>query len=189
MITNEQVNLFREIYPRELNISIKKLLDAYRIKNIEELVDNEDDSQQTQQLASILSPLNESVLKDICKQINEKWEYTGGLGYDSVWNSVCLEHKLSLSSSNSWTGHPYSNKLPWHLLMKVEILGNSLKRLFVCMINLDGCSEHTAWPTKSYESASYSSLKIHNDDSNNIIPIFGKLLPKRKWNKVILEDV
>jgi hypothetical protein len=189
MITTEQIELFRNIYPLEFNVSLGKLIEAYRITDICDLVGNEDSSQQTQQLASIVSPLNESVLKYISKKINPNWEYQGGLGFDSMWSGVELEHKLSLSGSNSWTGHPYSNKLPWHLLMKFKLDVDKIKSLFVGMINLETCSELTNWTSTQSPSSSYATLKIHNDDVENIIPIFGGLCKKKKWTSIIFEDI
>lgn len=189
LLNKNEVKRFVREYPRALNESFLKLLEAYRTDNVESLISNEDPSQQTQQKSSMLSPLNEQVLKYISPIVSSKWKYQGGLGYDSMWGRIPLEHKFSSNTSNSWTGHPYSNKTDYHLLMKADISGNQIKGLFVGIINLEECSEFTQWPKTVYETASYSSLKIHNSDIEKMQLIFGNLVPCRKWAKVILEGI
>jgi len=189
LFSETEKQIFRREFLLAWNESIGYWLSAYRTKSLIEVIKNEDPSQRTQQLSSMLSPLNEQIIKHICSKVNPSWKMVGGLGYDSVFGSIPIEHKFGANMSNSMTGHPYSNKTSWHLLMKCDFGDRKINKIWIGTVSLDSCSEFSQWPTKVYESSSYSSLKLHNSDINNVDCIFGGLTPSRKWLKFLFESI
>jgi hypothetical protein len=188
MITTDQISLFRTLYLAEAQDRFKRLFDLYGVAGIENLLENEIPKQRAAQIASIISPLNEAILNSVSDHF-DLWEFAGDDGGDSCWDGVLMEHKLSLSLSNSWTGHPYSQKVPWHLLMKLGFEKNRISKLCMFLVDLEKCCEYSQWPTESDGSNSFASLRIHISDVDQIIPIFGGLRPCKKYCGIVYENV
>lgn len=188
IITKDQIKIFREVYPETFAEKLYHLKIAYGVDDINDSINDEIENQKTQQLTSRVSPMNDAVLCEISKIVNPDWESTAGKGFDSMWGTYQLEHKLGMGMSKGWTGHPYSNKTPWHLLMKIQVGADKLTGVLIAMINLDECSK-TFWPKTSGKSDSYSTLKIHNDDISRATMIFGELSTSTKWAKEHLEVI
>lgn len=187
-IKKSEIKKFRNKYLSIANRQFDLLLRAYNVKSIDNLLENEIPKQRIQQLTSIISPMNEAVLKELSSHF-KKWKFEGADGCDSVWDNIKTEHKLSLGNSNSWTGHWYSRKVPVHLLMKLKFNGRKVSEICMFIVDLSECSEDSQWPIIPSDTSSFSSLVIHNVDVNNIVPIFGNLQTCRKWCKPVYESV
>lgn len=172
-------------FTKDFNKRLKRLLNTYDVKNFEDFLIGESPTQLTQKRASFLSPLVDLSLKYAAKEMGLDWDFTAEDSYDSTLQGTKLEHKFSLSTSNSWTGHPYSKKVPNHFLIKMEIVGNKIDKLFMCILNLNKCKK-TGWYGTSDGSHSFATLKIHGDDIGKTEIIIGGLSAVRKWCKVLL---
>ena len=105
------------------------------------------------------------------------------VGKDYEWFVLDLEGKVSLSMNEEWTGNGYK-KTNWHLLIKFEMDENMfIKKSFVCLVPLDEC--YSAW-TEPKQKVNFSSLKLRNEDEDNIIVCVGSLSKKSKYLHPVL---
>jgi len=169
----------------DFNKRLKKVLKQYNVSDFNKFLIGESPNQLTQKRASFLSPLVDVSLENAAHHFDMNWKFTAENSYDSILNNNKLEHKFSLSTSNSWTGHPYSNKVPQHLLIKMSIDGTKISGLFIGIVDLDLC-KFTKWNGESNGKHSFADLKIHNDDIKEVQILSGDLTQKKKWCQVDL---
>ena len=135
---------------------------------------------KTQEITKLVSPKLTAYLKFNLKK--HGFLVKEGNGLDYVWEGNDLEGKLSLSSSNSWTGNGFI-KTNWHLLIKINF--NELGVIdgsHVCIVPIDECV--SSW-TKSGEKDNFSTLKLRTEDLDKIIPVVGEF----KKNPVYLKPM
>jgi len=181
------VNLFEyrldfvALFLVHFNEKLRQLMDVFEIDNWEDFLVEEDEKQRTSKRASFLSPMVDLCIQKAAKELKLDWKFIAGDGFDSILEGEQIEHKFSLSTGNSWTGHPYSNKVPKHLLIKTEISNNILDKLFIGVVELGDMN----YRSSANGTSSFSSIKIHNDDLERCNLLYGGLQPKIKWCNVI----
>jgi gliding-associated putative ABC transporter substrate-binding component GldG len=80
---------------------------------------------KTQEITKIISPVFNSILSNVLKPSGFNRCETDGVDYN--FEGVAIEGKITLSTSNSWTGNGYK-KTNWHLLVKLNLNEDSLRR-------------------------------------------------------------
>jgi len=189
MIKTQRQDFVNE-FCEDFNKTIKGLLDLLNRDNWERVFIEEVFEQQTAKKASLLSPFIDSTLERVSTKMKLNWEFIGHNSYDSIFNNKKLEHKFSLSDNNTWSAHPYSYKVPLHLLIKMKIDNNLINKLFMIFVNFNGDNCNYSLNNNPKKS-SFSDIKIHNNDyfDNRYELLIGQLLPKRKWCEPILETI
>ena len=179
-------NKFVDDFKLKFDFIIRSILDLVEKNSIDEMFEGEIEKQKSSQKASWLSPIVDIVLEHVIDDLDIDWVFVAGDGYDSVFEGNKLEHKFSMSSSNAWTGHPYSNKVDLHLLMKIEL--NEVSEIDKCWIAIANLKEHSYISSNS-EKSSYATVKILIDDYDDVDIIYGELEKSRKFCKPILKDI
>jgi len=182
-------NIFTDAYVTKFNKQLQHQFAAWDITDISQAFADEVPRQRSSQLSSALSPLNEIALKAAGEAVGLSWLHYGGLEYDSILEGTKVEHKFSSTEKNTWSGHPYSNKVPWHLLTRAWIEGTKVSRCFIGFV--DVTTLDTAWSSKDSGTTSFSTLCIQNTDVHKVFIINGELKSttgkRSKWMKVILK--
>jgi len=180
---------FTDAYVAKFNTQLKHQLAAWDISDISQAFIREVPRQRAAQLSSCLSVLGELASEAAGVAVGLNWKHSGGQEYDSILQGIKVEHKFSANENNSWSGHPYSNKVPWHLLTRVLIEGDKVSRCFIGFV--DTSTLTTAWSGSNSGTSSFASLCIQNQDIHKMIAINGYLQQttgkKAKFTKVILK--
>jgi hypothetical protein len=104
-------------------------------------------------------------------------------GADYNFEGLAIEGKITLSTSNSWTGNGYK-KTNWHLLVKLNLNEDGIVvSSFCALVPIDECVSKWTVPTLD---SNFSSLKFDNIDSDKIVIIKGKLEEKTRLLAPIL---
>lgn len=180
---------FTSAYLNKFNKQLKHQFAAWDITDISQAFADESPKQRSSQLSSALSPLSEIALKAAGEACNLDWKHEGALEYDSILNGIPVEHKFSCNENNSWCGHPYSNKVHWHLLTRVLVEGTKVSRCFIGFVDVSTLT--SGWSKNKSLTTSFSSLTIRNEDAHKVHTLCGKITPNTfrkntKWSKVIL---
>jgi hypothetical protein len=136
---------------------------------------------KTQEITKIISPVFNSILSKVLKPSGFNRCETDGVDYN--FEGVAIEGKITLSTSNSWTGNGYK-KTNWHLLVKLNLNEDGIViSSFCALAPIDECN--SKWTTPTLDS-NFSSLKFDNIDYDKIVIIKGKLEEKTKLLSPIL---
>jgi len=136
---------------------------------------------QTQEITKIISPVFNAILCKTLKSFGFNRCETDGADY--IFEGVSIEGKITLSTSNSWTGNGYK-KTNWHLLVKLNLDDNGLvKSSFCALIPLDECVSNWSQPELK---SNFSSLKFENSDYDRVILIKGEIKKKTRLLSPIL---
>jgi len=134
-------------------------------------------NRETQEKTKMVSPIIDIVFARVMSEQIDGFVIDEGKGRDYQWNGIPLENKLTLSTGNAWTGNGYK-KTDFHILSKFELDENGfIISYFSCLVNLTNCLSDWSKPKNS----NFSSLKFHNEDSDEIIVIHGSLVKNQKW--------
>jgi len=190
MIKTQQGQDFVYEFYKNFNETLKGLIKLLYEKDWERVFIGEANDQRVSKRASLLSPFVDACLQRTSDKLKLNWKFIADNAYDSIINGTEVEHKFSLSETNSWSGHPYSNKVPLHLLIKFFINENKINKMFMGFVKF--ARDNSNYSKKEYNHTnSYSTIKIHNNDyfDNRYDLLIGQLLPKRKWCEPILETI
>jgi hypothetical protein len=136
---------------------------------------------KTQEITKIISPVFNSILCKVLKSSGFNRCETDGADYN--FEGLVIEGKITLSTSNSWTGNGYK-KTNWHLLIKLNLNEDGIViSSFCALVPIDECISKWTIPTPN---SNFSSLKFDNIDCSKIIIIKGKIEKKNKLLAPIL---
>jgi hypothetical protein len=136
---------------------------------------------KTQEITKIISPVFNLILCRVLIPSGFNRCETDGVDYN--FEGIAIEGKITLSTSNSWTGNGYK-KTNWHLLVKLNLNEDGIiVSSFCALVPIDECVSKWTVPTLD---SNFSSLKFNNIDSDKIIIIKGKLEEKTKLLTPIL---
>lgn len=136
------------------------------------------EGRKTEEKTKIVAPILDVVIARHIQKSHPKFVVDEGTGRDYNFDGMPMECKISLSTSNSWTGNGYA-KTPWHILFKFEMNEQGQIISFFCMIvDLAKCkSNWTVAGTKS----NFSGLKFYNEDIDHLNVVSGTLKKKQKY--------
>ena len=136
---------------------------------------------KTQEITKIISPVFNLILCRVLIPSGFNRCETDGVDYN--FEGIAIEGKITLSTSNSWTGNGYK-KTNWHLLVKLNLNEDGIiVSSFCALVPIDECVSKWTVPTLD---TNFSSLKFNNIDSDKIIIIKGKFEKKTKLLSPIL---